>query len=305
MKLKAFAAFVGTLALAACSESSHEMAGGGGGGMGSAGYAVEEAAMSKDVAENVSAAIPVSIPRIAYVYNYGFRLSASAIPALQRKHADLCEKQGPNVCRILGMGQSGSEGEYAEGSLSLEVAAPHAREFGTRLSDMAAEVDGKQISSAIMGEDLSKQIVDTEARLRSRIVLRDRLMEILKTRKGTVAELVQAERGVANANEEIDRARSWLAEMQGRVDFSRVNISYSSASPSRGGFMAPIREAVGSLGTVLGSVIAAIIVGVTVLLPLGLLGWALIAGIRWIRRQRPDPDTQSISDTTVEAIGSD
>lgn len=304
MKMKVFLALTGALALAGCGESSYEMIGGGG-GMASAEYAVKEDVARAEIAEGSSEPIPVSVPRIAYTYNYGFRLSASAIPVLQRKHADLCESQGPKVCRILGMGQSGSEGEYASGSLSLEVAAPQAREFGEKLANMTADADGKQVSSAIRGEDLSKQIVDTEARLRSRIVLRDRLMEILKTRKGTVAELVQAERGVANANEEIDRARSWLAEMQGRVDFSRMNISYSSASPSRGGFMAPIRDAVGSLGTVLGSVIAAIIIGVTVLVPLGLLGWALIAGIRWIRRRRPDPDTQSISDTTDEATGSD
>jgi hypothetical protein len=228
--------------------------------------------------------IPVSLPKIAYVYEYGFRLPADSIPEIQRQHADLCEKQGPQVCRILDMRQSGAEGDYASGSLSLAVAASRARAFGGELAKLTDEAGGKEISSAITGEDLSKQIVDTEARLRARTVLRDRLMEVLASRKGTVAELVQAERGVAQVNEEIDRARSWLAEMQTRVDFSRVNIRYTSGGPSGGGFMAPIREAVGSIGAILGMLIATIIVVLTVLVPLGLIGWG---GWKLFRRIRP------------------
>ncbi|MFM6829184.1 MAG: DUF4349 domain-containing protein, partial [Novosphingobium sp.] len=37
---------------------------------------------------------------------------------------------------------------------------------------------GKEVASSISGEDLSKAIVDTEARLRARTLLRDRLMEV-------------------------------------------------------------------------------------------------------------------------------
>lgn len=241
-----------------------------------------------------AASIPVSMPKIAYVYDYGFRVAAARIADLQRRHADLCERQGPQVCRILDMRQSGSEGDYASASLSLAVAAPRARSFGAELGKAAENAGGSEVSSAISGEDLSKQIVDTEARLRARTLLRDRLMEVLATRKGTVAELVEAERGVAQVNEEIDQARSWLAEMQGRVDFSRMNIRYESGAPSSGGFTAPIREAFGSIGSILGVIFATIIVVLTAAIPLGLLAWAVWAAVRWIRdasrRRRPVDD---------------
>ena len=226
-------------------------------------------------------AIPVSGPKIAYVYDYGYRIAAEDIPALQRRHADLCEKQGPMQCRILEMRQSGEEGAYASGSLALAVAAPRARAFGTELAKAADAAGGKEVSSAISGEDLAKQIVDTEARLRARTLLRDRLMEVLATRKGSVAELVEAERGVAQVNEEIDEAQSWLAEMKGRVEFSRVNISYNSGSPSGGSFLAPIRDVMGNLGSILGTLIAVLIVLVAIGIPLGLFGW----GLRWLWRR--------------------
>lgn len=241
------------------------------------------------------AAIPVSMPKIAYVYNFGYRIAENAISALQRKHADLCERQGPQVCRILEMRQSGGEGDYGTGSLALAVAAPRARSFGVELGNVAASAGGSEVSNAISGEDLSKQIVDTEARLRARSLLRDRLMEVLATRKGTVAELVEAERGVAQVNEEIDQARSWLIEMQGRVDFSRFDISYASGSPSSGGFTSPIRDALGSVGSILGMLFAALIVLVTVLVPLGLIGFGL--RLAW-RRMR---GRQSIAESKVES----
>jgi Domain of unknown function (DUF4349) len=227
------------------------------------------------------AALAPGLPKIAYTYLHGYRIAAGEIPGLQRRHADFCEKQGPRVCSILSLQQSGEEGEYAHGTLELAVAASRARGFGTELARSVEAAGGKEIVTSISGEDLSKQIVDTEARLRARTLLRDRLMEVLASRKGTVAELVEAERGVAQVNEEIDEARSWLFEMKGRVEFSRLAIEYSAGAPTQGGFTSPIRSVFGNLGAILGTTIAVLIWLLAVALPIGLLGW----GVRrlWLR----------------------
>jgi hypothetical protein len=213
------------------------------------------------------------LPKIAYVYAYGYRLAATDIAKVQRRHADYCEAQGPRVCRILSLDQSGEEGDYAEGRLELAVAASRASKFGAELGKAVETAGGKEVSSSIEGEDLSKAIVDTEARLRARTLLRDRLMEVLATRRGTVAELVEAERGVAQVNEEIDEARSWLTEMQGRVEFSRVSVAYSASAPAEGGFTSPIRAVLGSLGGIFGTTIAALIGLLAFAGPFVLFGW--------------------------------
>lgn len=220
--------------------------------------------------------IPVSLPQIAYSYFYGFRVPAGDIAAAQEAHSELCEKQGPTVCRVLNMSQSGSEGDFGEGSLELEIAAPRARAFGSQLVAAIAERDGEQVSASIEGEDLSKQIVDTEARLRSRIVLRDRLMEVLATRKGSVQDLVAAERAVSEVNEEIDQAQSWLKEMKGRVAYSKINLNYRSGERAGGSFLQPIANAFANIGSIMGTVIAVIIMVIVGVLPfaaIGLLGW--------------------------------
>jgi hypothetical protein len=225
--------------------------------------------------------IPVTLPKMAYVFDYGFRLPGDGIAPLQRKHADMCEALGPYSCQIVSLSHSGDEGEYVQGRLQLAVAADKARAFGADLTQAAEQAGGKPVAATIAGEDLSKSIVDTEARLRSRVVLRDRLLEVLSTRRGTVAELVEAERSVAQVNAEIDQARSWLEEMNGRVAFSRLNIDYQSVAPAAGSFLAPIRGALGSLGTIFGSLVAVLIV----LGAIGLPALAIVLAVRRLRRR--------------------
>jgi hypothetical protein len=107
------------------------------------------------------------------------------------------------------------------------------------------------------------------------------LTEILRSKKGTVAELVEAERAVTQVNEEIDQARSWLKEMRGRVAFSKITINYQSASPGSGGFFSPIREAFGGISTILGSSIGVAITFIAVTLP-----WILLLSLGIFLRRK-------------------
>lgn len=229
----------------------------------------------------------VAAPQIAYSYNMGFRLPSEAIKPLQERHADMCEALGPTKCRIISMSQSDSDGDYGYGNLQIAVAAGAARDFSKQLEASSGSSDAELISSSITGEDLSKQIVDTEARLRARTLLRDRLMEILRTNRGSVAELVEAERGVAQVNQEIDAARSWLNEMRGRVAFSQMSISYESGSRASGGFIEPIRNAWNSLGAILGALIAFFMTAFTVVIPVGLVAYGFYRLLRWLRDRSP------------------
>ncbi|MBY6218373.1 DUF4349 domain-containing protein [Qipengyuania aquimaris] len=231
---------------------------------------------SDTIPPSATSEVPVGMPQVAYTYAYGFRVAPNLIRPMQEKHADMCEAKGPQVCRIVSMNSGESQGDYAYGSLQIAIASGEARTFGKALTATSEGMNGELVSSSIQGEDLSKRIVDTEARLRARTVLRDRLMDVLRNRRGTVAELVEAERGVAQVNEEIDQARSWLNEMRGRVAYSTMTLEYESGTPSEGGFADPIRNAWGSLATIFGNLIAIFMVLGLVVLPIGLLVWGLI-----------------------------
>lgn len=243
--------------------------------------------------------IPISKPQIAYSYEFGYRVSAGQISAVQKKHASYCEKQGPSVCRVINLRRSGDEANYAYAMLHLEVAAPKAKSFGTSLTDIIKEAGGYEASTAIEGEDLSKQIIDTEARLRSRELLSKRLTELLRTRDGSVEELVRAERAVTEVNEEIDKARSWLAEMRGRIAFSKVIVNYESNAPGAGSFTSPIRSAWNNISSMLGSSIGALITILTVTLP-----WILLLSLSIYLRRRFKPQDRTFWGRKVEVVTS-
>lgn len=218
--------------------------------------------------------------QIAYAYSAGFRVEHEDLETLQQRHVAACEALGEE-CRILQLSRSG-DADNAYGEIHLEVVATKAGDFGDGLADAAEGLDAEQVSYAVSGEDLTKQIIDTEARLESRRVLRDRLMEVLRGQTGSVSEIVAAERGVAEVNEEIDAAASLLATLRGRVAFSKYTLQYSrDLAVSRTGFWAPVREAFASVTSTLGVTIAAIIYALVALIPVLMV----LLGLRWLWRR--------------------
>ena len=75
---------------------------------------------------------------------------------------------------------------------------------------------------------------------------------------------------VADVNQEIDEARRMLKEMNGRIEYSKVKINYQSQSRSGAGFLEPIFAVLGSLGSILGWLIAILIVVTISLVPITL-----------------------------------
>jgi Domain of unknown function (DUF4349) len=233
--------------------------------------------------------IPTSLPQLAYEYDYRWRMEAGAIGSLQRRHASLCEQQGPASCQIIGMTKSGAEEGEVEGVLEMAVATRQARAFGALLEDEALDAGAEQVSAEIASEELSKQIVDTEARVRARTQLRDRLTEVLRTRKGKVSELIEAERSLAEVNGEIDEAKSWLKQMEGRVAYSRITVRYETGAGAGGNFLRPVMGALGSLGAIFGWIAALLILALAVGLPLGGAWWAQNAVRRRFATAAPSP----------------
>jgi len=253
-----------------------------------------EAAVAADETEAEVRVASADGAQIAYSYSYGYRVDSARIGDLQQGHAALCEKMGPQRCRVLGLSRAGSDDD-GYGELHMRVAADEARGFGTALDKAAEAVGGEQASFGLNGEDLTEIIVDTEAHLASRRLLRDRLMDVLRTRQGSVGDLIEAERAVAEANEEIDTAASQLANLRGRVRMSAVAIEYGPhIAGDTLGFVRPIGAALGSVGTTLGVTIAVIIYVVVALVPVT----ALLLLLRWmwrrsglrLRREKANPE---------------
>jgi hypothetical protein len=209
----------------------------------------------------------------------GFRSPFHSFTAIDAHIASQCAASGLGPkCRILRTSQANSDSWDGYGEIELEVVATEAGTFGTKLSEPAEKLGGELVSSVRDGEDLSETIIDTEARLQSRLVLRQKLTEILQNNRGSVAELIAAEKAVADVNEQIDSTRSKLERYRNRIRYSDIRIEYEPHfGQSQLGFGRPVMTALSSIGTTLGTTVAALIYLITALIPVTLL----ILAIRW------------------------
>lgn len=235
--------------------------------------------------------IPISLPQIAYSYRYGFLVPAGALEATQKAHVAACDRLGPVRCQIVTMSRSGTDA-WETGELHLKVDAAAARGFGQALEKAVSGRGGEMNESGISAEDLSKQIIDTDARVKAKTMLAQRLTQLLATRQGTTADLVAAERALSDVQEELDSARTQLAEMKGRVAMSDINISYATRPTAGGSVVAPLRAAFTSAGETFGGSIAALVRFLIIALPWALALWGgiklfRVLGGRFPRLRRP------------------
>ncbi len=229
--------------------------------------------------ESVGAsAIPVAVPQIAYSFTLGYRLPAAAIAGAQQAHIDLCNRLGPR-CQLVAMQRASGDDGTQSAHLKLRVASAVAQQISSDLTAAVGKAGGRAVDTQISAEDVSKDLVDTDARLRQREILVGRLTDMLRGRQGKVGELVEAERSVAQAQEELDQAKGWLSELRRRVAYSDFSISYAPvtapvAAPTRQGFLGQIGDAIAQSGAAVAGTARTLLLLVIYLAP-----WALIAAL--------------------------
>jgi|SRR5215217_189830 len=282
------------LTLAACGQAAEKSSGG------SASLAKPEA-MATDAsapapAVGSPAAVPAGPPMLAYEYGYGIEAPAKHIRALVSKHEAACAAAGANLCQVTSSSVSETGEDRLTGALELRAAPAWLKTFRDGLAGEAKAAGGRVVQSAVTSEDLSRQIVDTEARLRAMTTLRDRLLALLASRPGKLADLVELERELARVQGDIDSTQSQLAVMRGRVATSKMTLSYSSAgvlAPS--GVWSPLTRAFTDFIGIVAFTLAAMVRLVAWLLPWALFGAGLIWLFRkrlpaWRRNRKPPPE---------------
>ncbi|MBO9623558.1 MAG: DUF4349 domain-containing protein [Sphingomonas sp.] len=232
--------------------------------------------------------LQLSLPQLAYSYSLSYLLPNDGIPVVQDKHRLLCEEMGPARCQLLALERGVGTDRGGEALLKMRVATAEARRFQILLDHDVAEAGGRTENAKIATEEVSKQIVDTEARIRQRELLVARLTEALRTRAGTPPQLVAAERSVTEAQEELDRARSWLGELKGRVAMSDFEIRYGAIAPSATaqGLGVRLGEAVQGSGAVFLMGLDALLSLLIYLLPWLMLLALPVLAMRALRKQR-------------------
>lgn len=244
----------------------------------------EEAAPPTDFGPTGSpdTAAQLAAPQIAYSYTRRYRTPVDGIAALQARHIALCDKAGRAACHILS--QRIAEADSGEQSqLELSVAANKANDLLAALDKAAAGNGSEMVASGIEAEDLGTRIFDVEARLRAKQALVDRLLVIIRSRTGSIKEVVAAEQAFAEAQGDLEAAQAELALMRRQVARSTITLDYAAPAGVRSSFTEGLRPAFDDAGALLGESLAALVRFLIVGLP-----WLVVIGLPlgWLWRRR-------------------
>jgi len=245
----------------------------------------QNAPAAANAAQPASAAAPMppATPMLAYSYDYGVEAPPAKVRPLMSAQQQACVAAGPAVCQVTGAETSSGGPDQITAKLSFRATPAWLQGFEASLSQRAGDAGGRLIRSQVTSEDLTRDIVDTDAAVRAKTALRDRLQTLLETHPGKVDDLLSVEEALSKAQADLDQTTSELAVMRQRVATSDVAIEYDSAGVlAPQGAWSPVAKAAASVvGAIAGSV-AVIIYLVAAILPWGLL----IAGVLWLFRAR-------------------
>jgi hypothetical protein len=228
--------------------------------------------------------------RIAYVYRYGLELPVAQVPTLVARHEQACVAAGPAVCQVVGSRSQRFGRDQLTAQLEIRATPAYVAAFRARLGGDAEAAGGRVAQQATDSEDLTRAMVDTEARVRALTTLRDRLQQLLATRSAPLEQLLATERELARVQGELDASRSTLEVMRTRVATSRLIVEYTALGQlAPDSAFRPVSDALSNALAVFMTGVAALILFFSGALPFLIVGFPLVWLIlRWRRRVRAE-----------------
>ncbi|MDB5468974.1 MAG: hypothetical protein JWR84_534 [Caulobacter sp.] len=231
-------------------------------------------------------AMPVIAPSLAYEYGYVLELPADKARGQLTAHQRACEDAGPAVCQVIAAESYAVGAREARGLLEMRATADWLRQFRARLESDAGAAGGKVLSVTTRTEDLTRNMVDTEAAIRSQLILQARMERILAERTGDLEQAVSLEQEIARVRAGVDAMRSSLEVMRGRTAMQKLTIEYSVSGAKPPPTMKPDSPPVTALKQVGDNLLILLALGIT--LGSYLSPFALVGGLVWwgMKRRR-------------------
>ena len=256
------------------------------------------AASDAQTASNAAATQELSpspaAPMLALAYRLGLVVPADQVRPLMESHQEACERAGADQCQVMAANASAEGDDRTTAELTLRATPAWMRMFRTRAEADAKDLGGRIDEAATQADDLSTNIVDTEAAQNARAAERQRLTELMRRRTRDLDQTLKVEQAITQVQSDMDQASSELAAMKGRVVMQTVTVSYESAAAAAPrGSAAPLQAAERDfLGNVY-AVAAVLLTLASFVLPFALIG-APIAW--WMRRRRRVKASAAVAD---------
>ncbi|HLM93053.1 MAG TPA: DUF4349 domain-containing protein [Gaiellaceae bacterium] len=270
------------LAVSACSSGGSESSAGSTGGGGAAKGSVEAGAggaVPKASDRSVSSsAVPQMGPQVVKTASLGLRIAHGSFEDKVGEAHAAADAFGGFV--VESFASQGSGKRIAEGSLVLRIPAESYDSALSRLRQL-----GKVESLEESGQDVSKEFVDLNARIRQLRAVEAQLLELLE-RADDVPAALAVQNQLSQVQLDLEQARGRLQYLDNRVAFATISMSMHElgvVAPQDDGF--GIVDAWATAGSAFLTLVGWLFVGIAVAAPvLILLGLGFLVG-REVRRR--------------------
>lgn len=255
-------------------------------------FAREENFIQPEPGGGGGGAPPGTMPMMAYSYSWQFSVPTENMQGLQAAHKKLCEDAGPANCYITNSSLDAiGKAEGASGYLSMRATEAWVRSFEAGVGEGVKPFGASVYSNSRSAEELTSQIVDNEARLRSMVAHRDALQKMIEDKPGRLSDLLEIQQSLAQAQGDIDSRQSVLAALKLRVSMSVLTFNYQPEYAAvSNSIWRPITDAFGDFGPAFARTVASIVRFVAAVLPVlliaGLGVWLAVIALRWRSRRR-------------------
>jgi len=278
-KLALLVPLVLALALSACNSGS-ESSGGSTGGGGASEGSVEGSPAGSRASDNQvsSSAVPQVGPQVVKTASLRLGLANGSFEDKVGEAHAVADSFGGFV--VESFASQGSGKRIAEGSLVFRIPAESYDRALSRLREL-----GRVESLEESGQDVSKEFVDLNARIRQLRAVEAQLLELLQ-RADDVPAALAVQNQLSQVQLDLEQARGRLQYLDNRVAFATISMSMhelSVVAPQDGGFK--IVDAWATAGSAFLTVVGWLFIGIAVAAPvLILLGLGILVG-REVRRR--------------------
>lgn len=228
-------------------------------------------ALSEDVAASLNR-------QIIYTANYALQVTDAAAAA---KQVQAIAAQAGGF--LASMDKQRTESGRQEVKITVRVPS---RGFGGVVDKI--ETLGKVLNGTVMSDDVTKQFVDLQARLKNTQRKEARLADLMN-RTGKLSEIMDVSDKLSEVQQQVEQIQGELRYLREMVTLSTIGVTLSEEKPAEVGPLGPffVKPYVRSAVRVLVGAVHAIIVGVITVVIVGALVWVplLIILLIWLYRR--------------------
>lgn len=114
------------------------------------------------------------------------------------------------------------ERDLLENKITIRVQHDYFNDLLNDIDKQAVLINYRNVST----EDVAKEFVDLESRLKTKREVEARYTEILRKKAGTIEELLAAEKQIGELHEEIEATISRLNFLKDQVSYSTINLEF-------------------------------------------------------------------------------